>query len=86
MNLTLLFETAQKDLKSSGMVGLDYKMSVICNCAKRTGAKVPFQTGVRDIGYDNKLNYWANKLHFGEVQFGSADELLANAYKKYGLD
>lgn len=81
MNHKKLFKQARARIKCYGYVGLDFNMAVICIIAKRYKSyKVAFQC--KD-NYHEKLDYWARKRSFGEVHYGSEDEILQAANKHW---
>ena len=90
MDLNALFDAAKADLDKNGFVGMDYNMCVLCIIAKRTGRKLQFAQGRvpatgMELSYEDKLDYWARKRHFGHLQVRDEDDMLAHAAKEYEI-
>lgn len=77
-----LFSFYKKELDANGYCGIDFRMAVLCILAKRNkNLKVEFMQGESKLTYENKLDMWACKRHFGELYFDTEDQILEHARK-----
>lgn len=82
MNKLKLFNFYRNRIKQNSYIGLDFNMAVCCIIAKRTKLKMSFMPH-GSLSYEEKLEGWAKIRHFGEVWFGTEDQILKAAWKNY---